>query len=84
MLLALAACSEIVPETADSPTGPEVQMSQSDAGAVAASPLAVSTTCQSFRKELDEVNAQLAAQSDAVELQQKQVALAAIVADVCN
>jgi hypothetical protein len=82
--LGFAACSEIVPEAADSPLGPAVQMSQTEAGAEAAASLTVSTTCLSFRKELDDVNEQLAANASAPELQEKQAALAAIVADVCN
>jgi hypothetical protein len=84
MVLALGACSEIVPEAADSPLGPAVQMNQTEAGAEAAAALTVSTTCLSFRKELDDVNGQLAANANAPELQEKQAALAAIVADVCN
>jgi len=83
LVLGLAACTEIVPESADSPTGPEVQMSQSEAAA-AAPALSVSTTCQSFQKELDGVNEQLSAHANSVELQEKQSALSAIVADVCN
>ena len=83
LVLGLAACTEIVPEAADSPTGPEVQMSQTEASAVAP-PLGVSTTCQSFRKELDAVNEQLSANATDPELQEKQAALSAIVADVCN
>lgn len=79
-----AACSEIAPEAADSPLAPVAQMSESDAGAAVAPALGVSTTCQSFRKELDAVNEQLSADANELELQQKQAALAAIVADVCN
>jgi hypothetical protein len=81
---AATACSEIVPEAADSPVGPVVQLSESDAGAAVAPPLGVSTTCQSFRKELDAVNEALSTEANVSELQQKQAALAAIVADVCN
>jgi hypothetical protein len=84
LVLALAACSELVPEAADSPVGPAVQMNQTDAGAAVAAALTVSTTCQSFRTELDDVNEQLAAKGEMPELQEKQAALTAIVADVCN
>jgi hypothetical protein len=83
VVFGMAACTEIVPEAADSPTGPEVQMSQSEA-AVTAPALGVSTTCQSFQKELDAVNEQLSADANSTELQEKQAALSAIVADVCN
>jgi hypothetical protein len=82
--LLVYSCTEIVPEAADGPLGPAVQMSASSADAEIAPELSVSTTCQSFRRELDEVNEQLAASPDAMELQQKQVALGSIVADVCN
>jgi hypothetical protein len=79
LVLAFAACTEIVPEAADSPLAPEAQMSEAVAPA-----LGVSTTCHSFRKELDSVNEQLSANTAAPELQQKQAALSVIVADVCN
>jgi hypothetical protein len=84
VLLAFA-CTEIVPEAADSPLGPAVQMSESAAGTAALTPeLSVSTTCQSFSQELDEVNEQLATTPNSDELQHKQAALGAIVADVCH
>jgi hypothetical protein len=83
VILGLAGCTEIAPEAADSPVGPAVQMSQSEAAAVAPA-LNASTTCQSFQKELDAVNEQLAADTTSTELQDKHAALSAIVADVCN
>jgi hypothetical protein len=83
LVLGVAACTEMVPEAADSPTGPEVQMNQSEAAATAPA-LGASTTCLSFQKELDGVNVQLAADRNSAELQDKQTALSAIVADVCN
>lgn len=83
VVLGVAACTEIAPEAADSPTGPAVQQSQSSAAAVAPA-LSVSTTCQSFQKELNTVNEQLSANANSVEVQERQTALSAIVADVCN
>jgi hypothetical protein len=83
-IAALAACTELAPEAADGPLAPEAQMSQAEAGSAATPGLGVSTTCQSFRKELDAINEQLSANATDTDRQHKQAALTAIVADVCN
>jgi hypothetical protein len=84
-VLVVFACKEIVAEPAGTRVGPAIQRSESGAGAEAVVPEArVSTTCQSFRKELDAGRERLTAETHTNEFERKQAALRAIVADVCH
>jgi hypothetical protein len=86
LVLGMASCMDDEPEVAKSPVEPAVQQTQVEAGSTAAASAipTVSTPCQSYRKELDEVTAQLAQTPGVAELEQKKAGLTAIVADVCN
>ena len=84
MLVAFA-CTEIVLEPADTVVGRGTQMSELGADAAAMAPDgSVSTTCRSYRSELEVVSNQLTAETRTDGLEQKHTALSAIVADVCH